>query len=165
MPPLPLTATRSMPAPRAAAAAALLLALLGLAACSDRVADTHPQQWVSKRQAVFKDFTRTLEPLGLMARERQAFDAAAFRAGAQRLQALSTQPWALFTADSNYPPTLARPEVWTQAEAFRRAQDDYRASVAALVQAAEAGTLVAARPAVEAVQQRCKACHEQFRQR
>lgn len=142
-----------------------LAALLGLAACNERARDTHPQQWVSKRQAVFKDFTRTLEPLGLMARERQPFDAPAFLAGAQRLQALAPQPWPLFTPDSNYPPTLAKPQLWEQAAAFQQAQQDYLASVAQLVQAAQAGTLAAARPAVEQVQQRCKACHDQFRQR
>ncbi len=147
------------------AAASALAALLALAACSDRVKDTHPQRWVSQRQALFKDFTRTLEPLGLMARERQAFDAAAFRAGAQRLQVLATQPWPLFTADSNYPPTLAQPRVWQQPDDFLKAQQDYLASVDQLVQAAQQGSLAAAKPAVEQVQQRCKACHDQFRQR
>jgi cytochrome c556 len=136
-----------------------------LAGCSDRAKDTHPQQWVSKRQALFKDFARTLEPMGLMARERQAFDAKAFQAAALHLQGLSTQPWPLFTVDSNYPPTKARPEVWEQPEAFQAAQKDMAASVALLVAAAQAATPAAVRPAVEQVQQRCQQCHDRFRQR
>ncbi len=139
--------------------------LLGLSGCGGDVKDTHPQQWVSQRQAVFKDFTRTLEPMGLMARERQRFDAAAFSAAALRLQALSTQPWPLFTADSNYPPTKAQAQVWEKPADFKQAQQDFLDSVNQLAQAAQAGTLAAGRPAVEQVQQRCKACHDQFRQR
>jgi cytochrome c556 len=155
--------TRWRPALVGPLAAALVV--FGLAGCSDRVKDTHPQQWVSQRQAVFKDFTRTLEPMGLMARERQAFDADAFKASALRLQELSTKPWPLFTADSNYAPTLARPQVWEQPDDFRRAQEAFVASVAQLVQATQPGTLAAARPAVEDVQQRCKDCHDKFRSR
>lgn len=138
--------------------------MVGLAACSERAKDTHPQRWVSQRQAVFKDFTRTLEPMGLMARERKPFQTAEFQAAAQALQQLSTKPWPLFAADSNYAPTKARPSVWAQPAVFQQAQQAFQASVAQLVQAAQAGTLSAARPAVEQVQQRCKACHDQFRQ-
>jgi len=144
--------------------AAGLIVLLGLSACSERAKDTHPQRWVSQRQAVFKDFTRTLEPMGLMARERKPFQAAEFQAAAQALQQLSTKPWPLFPADSNYAPTKAQPAVWVQTADFQRAQQAFQTSVAQLVQAAQTGTLTAARPAVEQVQQRCKACHDQFRQ-
>ena len=133
---------------------------------TDVAKDTHPQQWVSQRQAVFKDFTRTLEPMGLMAREKKAFDSQAFQASALRLQALAPQPWPLFTADSNYPPTNAKARVWAEPEAFRQAQVNFTASVAQLVAAAQpAGTLAEVRPAVEQVQQRCKECHDAFRQR
>lgn len=146
------------------AAGALLAAGLLAGGCSDSAKDSHPQQLLSKRKAVFKQFTGTLEPLGLMARERKPWDAAAFKGGALELQRLSTLPWAYFTADGNYPPTRARPEVWQQAAEFRQAQDNFQASVVQLVAAAEAGTgLAAARPAVEAVQQACKACHDRFR--
>ena len=138
---------------------------MALTGCEGRVKDTHPQQWVSKRQAVFKDFTRTLEPMGMMAREKKPFDAPAFKAAALRLQELSTQPWPLFTPDSNYAPTVAKPQVWEQPQAFKEAQDAFVASVAKLQLAGQAGTLAAARPAVEDVQQRCKACHDQFRTR
>jgi cytochrome c556 len=150
--------------PRNGWPAGLLSATLALSACSPQaVEDTHPERWVSQRQAVFKDFTRTLEPLGLAVRERQPYNPSAFAAGAVALQALSTKPWPLFPADSQYPPTRAQPAVWTDAAAFQRAQQDYLAAVDALVLAAQAGTLDAARPAVGAVQQACKSCHDRFR--
>lgn len=144
-------------------AASLLAATLLAAACSDSAKDTHPQQLLTKRKAVFKQFTGALEPLGLMARERKPWDAAAFKAGALELQRLSTLPWPYFTADGNYPPTRARPAVWAEPAAFKQAQDDFQAAVAALLAAAERGGAEAGRPAVEAVEKACKACHERFR--
>jgi cytochrome c556 len=90
---------------------------------------------LSKRKALFKDFTRTFEPLGLVARDREPYDAAAFIASALELQRLSTLPWVYFTADGNYPPTRALPAVWAEPEAFEQAQARYQASVTRLVQA------------------------------
>lgn len=145
------------------------LALAGLAGltvtgCGDAPpSDTHPQQLVTKRQAVFKDFARTLEPLGLVARDRKPYNPSEFMAGALELQRLSTLPWAFFTADGNYPPTRARPEVWQTPADFRQAQEDFAVRVGELVQAAQGGQLEAVRPAVLAVQDSCKACHDRFR--
>ncbi len=144
-------------------AVALLAATLLAAGCSESAKDTHPQQWLSKRKAVFKQFTATLEPLGLMARDRKPWDAAAFKSSALELQRLSTLPWPYFTADGNYPPTRAKPAVWDKPAEFKQAQDDFLAAVAALVAAAERGGADAGRPAVEAVEKACKACHDRFR--
>lgn len=141
----------------------LLASAVLLSACSDRVKDTHPQQLVSKRQALFKQFTKTLEPMGLVARERQDYVKADFLASAVALQELSSQPWAYFTADGNYPPTRAKPEVWSQAAEFKKAQDTYLAAIDTLVQRAGSADLPAIRTSVEAVQKSCKSCHDQFR--
>ncbi|MDO8320936.1 cytochrome c [Rhodoferax sp.] len=141
----------------------LLVAAVLLSACSDRVKDTHPQQLVSKRQAIFKKFTKTLEPMGLVARERQDYVKSDFMASALALQELSQQPWAYFTADGNYPPTRAKPEVWSQAGEFKQAQNNYLASVEKLVQLSGRADLPTIRASVEAVQKNCKSCHDQFR--
>jgi cytochrome c556 len=149
--------------PRIRSTTAALAATLALAACSADFEDTHPQQVLSKRKALFKDFTRTLEPMGLVARERKAYDAAAFAASALELQRLSTLPWVYFSADGNYPPTRALPAVWSEPVAFQQAQANYQASVTRLVQAAQSGQADAVRPAVFDVQEACKACHDRFR--
>lgn len=138
-------------------------AVVLLGACSDRVKDTHPQQVVSKRQALFKKFTKTLEPMGLVARDRQDYVKASFVASAEALQELARQPWPYFTADGNYPPTRARPEVWSQAAEFKQAQDKFLAATDALVQVAGSADLSAIRASIEAVQASCKSCHDQFR--
>ena len=134
-----------------------------LSACSDRVKDTHPQQLVSKRQALFKKFTKTLEPMGLVARERQDYIKADFMASALALQALAAQPWVHFTADGNYPPTRAKPEVWSQGGEFKLAQESFIASVDKLVGVSGSADLPAIRASVETVEKSCKSCHDQFR--
>lgn len=142
----------------------LLLASLLLAACGQATPpDTHPQRWVSQRQALFKEFTRTLEPMGLAARERQPYNPSAFVGQALALQELAQRPWALFPADSQYPPTRAKPAVWAEPARFDQAQADFLQSVDALLAAAQTGSLQAVKPAVEQVQRSCKSCHDSFR--
>jgi cytochrome c556 len=149
--------------PRRCGLAVLLAATLAWTACSEAPKDTHPEQLVSKRQALFKQFTRALEPMGLVARERQPYQADAFLAQALALQLLAPQPWALFRPDGNYPPTRALAKVWGEPAAFEQAQQIYLARVDALVEAAKGRELKSIRPAVEQVEQSCKACHDQFR--
>lgn len=141
----------------------VIAATLALTACSDTAKDTHPDQLVTKRIAIFKQFTRTLEPMGLVARERQDYNRREFTLNALALEKLSSQPWAYFTPDGNYPPTHAKAEVWQKPAEFKAAQDQYLATVQELVKAAQGGDLALIRPAVNEVQKSCKSCHNQFR--
>jgi len=138
-------------------------AVIGLAACNDTPKDTHPDQLVTKRRAIFKQFTRTLEPMGLVARDRKDYNPRELNISALELEKLSKQPWAYFTPDSNYPPTHAKTEVWQKPAEFKEAQDKYLVSVSHLVKAAQGGDLDLIRPAVNDVQKSCKSCHNQFR--
>lgn len=70
---------------------------LTLSACSNEPKDTHPNQPATKRKAVFKQMLRTLEPLGMIVRNRQDYDRRAFLADARELKQLATQPWPYFT--------------------------------------------------------------------
>jgi len=142
------------------------LALLGVAlltACDRGGRDPHPQQLQSKRLAVFKQFTKALEPMGLVARDRRDYIKAEFSEQARALRSLSTQPWLYFSAEGNYRPTRARPEVWSQPEDFKRAQSRFLSSVNQLVQMADSGDLPAIKTGVDEVQKSCKNCHDQFR--
>jgi cytochrome c556 len=143
--------------------AGVLAVMLGLAACTEAPKDTHPEQLVSKRQAVFKQFTRTLEPMGLVARDREPYKADALLAKALELQRLAGQPWPFFRPDGNYPPTKALAKVWDEPAAFEQAQRLYITRVDALVEAAKGRELSKIRPAVNEVELACKACHDRFR--
>ncbi len=142
----------------------VLLALtLLVSACSEKAKDTHPQQLVSKRQAIFKEMTKALEPMGLVARERQDYVKGEFQAQALALEELSRQPWVYFSADGNYPPTRAKGSVWQLPAEFKSAQDSYLTVVDQLVKVSGNGDLPAIRSAVDAVEKSCKSCHTTFR--
>lgn len=142
---------------------ALIASTLLLGACSDQVKDTHPQQLVTQRQAIFKKMTKTLEPMGLVARERKDYNKGEFQAEALALQELSSQPWPLFAPDGNYPPTRAKPSVWQSPAEFKKAQDSYLATVEQLVKVSASADMGAIRQAVNEVEKSCKSCHDQFR--
>jgi len=149
--------------PTRAALLALGLCVALVGGCSDKPKDTHPQQWVTKRQAVFKEMTKTFEPMGLMARERKPFEKGEFLTLALALQELAAKPWPLFPADSNYPPTRAKPALWLQPQAWEKAVDDYRGKVTQLVSVSNGADMAALKDAVNAVEKSCKSCHDEFR--
>ena len=134
-----------------------------LPGCVREVKDTHPDQVLTKRKALFKQMNRALEPIGLVANERNAYNAAEFAGYVDELQKLSAKPWAYFPADGNYPPTRAKPAVWSHAAEFEAAQQQYQAVVAQLAQAAKVGDLEKIKPAVVDVTNSCKSCHKKFR--
>lgn len=138
-------------------------ATLALTACNDTPEDTHPGQPVTQRKAVFKQIMRTLEPMGMVARDRKDYDRQEFLASAEELKQLATQPWAYFTPDSNYPPTRAKIEVWQQPSEFKQAQQNFVTATDKLTLAAQSGNLELIRPAVKEVEKSCKACHDKFR--
>jgi cytochrome c556 len=138
-------------------------AVAALVACGESAKDPHPDQLVTKRLAIFKKFTKTLEPMGLVARDRNEYVKAEFVANAQALQELSKQPWVYFSAEGNYQPSRAKPEIWTQPDVFKKVQTDYLAAVDQLVAVAGSGDMPSIKNAVDEVQKSCKACHDQFR--
>lgn len=140
-----------------------VLATTLLTACDQGGRDPHPQQLQSKRLAVFKQFTKALEPMGLVARDRRDYVKAEFAEQARALQTLSTQPWVYFSAEGNYRPTRAKPEVWSQPEDFKKAQDRFLKAVNHLVDVAPSGDLPAIKASVDEVQKSCKNCHDPFR--
>jgi cytochrome c556 len=146
------------------ASSLLICAALGtLVACGESAKDPHPDQLVTKRLAIFKKFTKTLEPMGLVARERNDYVKADFMANALALQDLSKQPWVYFSAEGNYQPSRAKPEIWSQPDAFKKAQTSYLTAVDQLVAVAASGDLPSIKNAVDEVQKSCKSCHDQFR--
>ena len=141
----------------------LLLSALALSACFGQIEDKHPDKVLTKRVALFKQFNRALEPIGLVVSGRRAYKKDEFVEMVQDLQTLSAKPWPYFTADGNYPPTHARAAVWEEPAAFKAAQQKYIASVEALAAVAPGGDMAAIKASAETVGDSCKACHKQFR--
>lgn len=145
----------------------LLLGLvMGLSACSpaDPV-DDRPGQPVAQRKKLFKQILNTLEPMGLMARERQPFKADEFLRRAQELKVLSGQPWTHFGPGTDYPPSRAKPEVWLKAAEFDQARQKFIDATNQLAEVAATGQLEKLKAPVQQVQDQCLACHREFRQK
>jgi cytochrome c556 len=59
--------------------------------------------------------------------------------------------------------TAARPEIWTQPEKFRAAQDAFIAQASRMQAAANAGNIAAIRVEAAKLGGTCKGCHDTFR--
>jgi cytochrome c556 len=141
----------------------LLLLACALGACSDEPADNGPGQPVAKRRAIFKEFTRTLEPMGMVARERTPYKRQEFLASALALQDLAQRPWPLFAPGTDYAPSHAKAAVWEKPAEFKLAREQFQTRANELARLARGDDLEAIRAAVNEVQRSCKSCHNDFR--
>jgi cytochrome c556 len=140
---------------------AILFAILTLSACGGEPEDTRPGQPVAHRRAAFKTILRASEPIGIMLREG-SYDAKRFQLLAAQLKNISGSPWDYFKADTLYPPSKARSEVWTQADKFAADKQVFLDAVDKLttIGAADAKQAMAAYLAVE---NSCRDCHKAFK--
>ncbi len=143
----------------------LLLALaIGLSSCSKPVEDTRPGQPVKTRQTAFKEMLRVFEPMGTMLRDGK-YNAGKFEALAAELIARRNGPWGHFGADTNYPPTKARPEVWTRQGEFEKAREAFFRSSDVLLIAARTKELNTVTDAYARAYDACQSCHQEFKQK
>ena len=138
------------------------LSALILAACSSEIPDTHPDQPVTKRKQAFKAMLRSFEPMGTMLKDKR-YDADAFARLADEFARLRDAPWQHFGADTNYPPTKAKPAVWEKPAEFEQRRQEFVSATNRLLAAAAARNEAEARTTYAAAQDSCKACHNDFR--
>lgn len=141
----------------------LAVSVLALCACGEPP-DTRPGQPVAHRRAAFTEILKAFEPMGVMLRT-DAYDPKRFRMFSQQLMDRSNGPWSYFGADTLYPPSKARAEVWQDGAAF--AADKQAFLDAATRLAAIAGTPdeMQAAAAYRAVEDTCRNCHKAFKER
>ena len=60
-------------------------------------------------------------------------------------------------------PTKAKPEIWRNEAEFGRMMSDLQSKTAALATAAKGGNVDAAKAALGAAGQTCKACHDKYK--
>lgn len=148
----------------ASSACLLLAALLGLAACNPATPpDTFPGQPVTQRNAIFKQMLRSFEPIGLMLRGKQAYDADAAIVHADALKQTASQPWSHFPPGSDYAPSKAKAAIWEKPDDFKRAQTEFIAATETLAAAARSRNKDTLRSAHETVYESCSSCHKAFR--
>ncbi|STZ77117.1 c-type cytochrome [Bergeriella denitrificans] len=119
---------------------------------------------VEAREQLMKAFKEDFGVMGKMVKGETAYDAAAFKAAAEKLNANADKPWAHYTEASAQEESEAKPEVWSKAAEFQQEAEKFVAAVAALnTAAATAENVDAVKAAFGQVGQSCKACHDSFR--
>lgn len=141
----------------------LLLPALLLAACGEPE-DTRPGQPVKTRQIAFKEIIKAYEPMGVMLRTDR-FEADKFLRLANELNTRKDGPWAHFAADTNYPPTKATAEVWSQTADFEQERDAFLKKVEVLQKAAESKDRKQVEAPYQAVYDSCQSCHRTYKRR
>lgn len=140
-----------------------LLISLMLAACSTPE-DTRPGQPVKHRQQAFKDILKSFEPMGTMLRDDR-YDPEKFASLATALNSQRDVPWPYFAADTNYPPSKAKAEVWSQAAEFDKARQAFMTSSEQLIAAVQSKDKAVIEKRYKETYETCQSCHRQFRDR
>lgn len=139
----------------------LLVVIMGLSACGG----VDPDSPLGKRKAIFKEMLNTSEDLGGMLRGRIKYDEALFIEKAVHLDDLSKQPWQHFPTIKESDQSAAREDVWLRQERFQELARDLESTTARLVKSTTEVPLnesvLAVR--VQAVEDSCESCHQEFR--
>ena len=125
--------------------------------------DTYPGQPVTHRRAAFKDMLRTFEPMGVMLRT-DVYDPQRFAAMLARFMPLRDKPWQYFPAGALYPPSKAKPQVWSEAEKFKALKDEFLVRSDRLNALAGSEDRAAVAAAYTALSDNCKQCHDAFKE-
>ena len=123
-----------------------------------------PKDAVEERERLMKAFKKDFGTIGKIVKGETPYDAAAFQAAADSLDANAGKPWAHYTPESANEKSEAKAEVWSKPDEFKKEIDKFTAATAALKTAAAAGNLDAVKKPVGDVGQSCKSCHDAFRE-
>ena len=158
-----MSETQTSPRRRLAAFALAATAAVGLAAVAHAQQNRAAQQ-IKYRQAVYTVLGTQFGIMGAMAQGRAPWDAKAFATAADRAAFISTVAPDTFPPGSESgAPTEAKPEIWRNQEEFGRMMRDLQDKTRALATAARSGDQNAAKAALGAAGQTCKACHDKYK--
>ncbi|MDY7218381.1 cytochrome c [Denitrificimonas sp. JX-1] len=140
---------------------ALVVMMLSLVACGG----VDPDSPLGKRQVIFKEMLNVSEDLGGMLRGRIPYDEAMFIEKAARLDELSKQPWQHFPTVKEDERTSARDDVWQRQERFQELARALESTTEHLIASTTEAPLNQSilRVRVQAVEDACESCHQEFR--
>ena len=141
----------------------LCLPALLLAACGEPE-DTRPGKPVAHRKQAFKDIFEVFDPMGAMLKQGN-YDATSFKALAQQLAVKRNAPWEYFAADTLYPPSHSKAEIWSEPAKFEQHKKDFLAATDKLIASSGGQDRAAIESAFGQVRDSCDACHKAFKKR
>lgn len=141
----------------------VLLSALVLSACGEPE-DTRPGQPVAHRKQAFKAIFEVFDPMGTMLKQG-GYDATSFKALAQQLAVKRNAPWNYFTADTLYPPSRAKAEIWSEPAKFEQEKKAFLDATDRLIAASGGQDRAAIETAYGQVRDTCDTCHKAFKKR
>ena len=122
-----------------------------------------PEDEVRYRKAALTVMASHFGRIGAVVKGDRPFNAQEVQANAALVETMSTLPWAGFGPGTDKIDSKAKPEIWSQADKFKTAQDTMIKAVADLSTASKSGNLDAVKAAFGGVGKTCKGCHDDFR--
>jgi cytochrome c556 len=147
---------------------------LTAATSSIAVAQMKPEDGIRARQAVMRVIALNFGPVAQMAQGKLPWNKDMAVANALRIEAVwAMQPARFYVPGSENPVagakiasfTDARPEIWSQADKWKAANDRMGEAVANLAKAARAGDESGMKTAAGALGKTCAGCHDDFRKK
>lgn len=146
---------------------ALIAAVIGastLFASGSALAQAKPEDVIKFRKGVYQVVGWHVRPMGAMVKGQMPFDQAAFARNAEIVAMMSTIAPHAFAAGSDKGETRAKPEIWSDADGFKKAMSNFGAEAAKLAQVAKTATSVdQVRGQFGALGKSCGGCHDTYR--
>lgn len=142
--------------------ATLLPLSITLAACSGGTTAADDSEAVTARQDIMKNWKDAKDSMESLLESPEAFDAEKFKAESSFLAEDASGAWQHFSDETQV--GGANTTVWSDAEGFRAAAEEFEQTTAELNTAAQTATSPEQlQAAFSAVGQSCKSCHEGFK--
>ena len=122
-----------------------------------------PEDAIKYRKAAFTLMGAHFSSLGAVVKGARPFDAADVQKQAALVNSLAGLPWSAFGPGTEKGDTRALPQIWSNAEKFKAAQQAFEKAAAELNQAAQTGNEATFKTAFAATGKTCKGCHDDFR--
>ena len=129
-------------------------------------ADPKPEDAVQYRQSVYTIIGWNFKPIGAMIKGEIPFDAAAVARHAQYVELMSKAALEGFPKGSGpdaVKDTEAKAEIWTNADKFETAMNNFQQEATKLAKVAKGGDEAAIKAQFGKTAETCKACHDEFR--
>ncbi len=98
-----------------------------------------------------------------VAKKEAPYDKEKIKENVALLNTLAALPWAAYGKGTEG--GRAKPEVWSDPQGFKQAQDTFKTGLGKLTVAADAGDFDAFRVAFGEVGKSCKSCHDSYREK
>lgn len=143
---------------------ALVVTALGALAAPSWAQFAKPEDAIKYRQGALFVMQQNFARVAAMAAGRAPFDAKLAADSAANAEFLARLPWTAFGDGTDKGrETRAKAEIWQDKARFNEYADKMQAEMSKLAAAAKGGNLDAIKPAVGAVGNSCKTCHDAFR--